>query len=180
MSADDQLVEVGGLLGGEAVEAQVVQDEQVRGEKGTEGPIHRVVHPGLGHAPEEVVGVAETDGVAGPDGGVAQGLGQEGLANAGGAHQQHVLMPGEELQGEDGVQKTAVQGNGGGPVEVFQAAGLLEAGSALPQFQAAVGAAVDLVAENDLQEGSLVQLVPYVPGRCARAGWRPWGRAGAA
>ena len=30
MSADDQLVEVCGLLGGEAVETQIVQNQQVR------------------------------------------------------------------------------------------------------------------------------------------------------
>ena len=116
MSADDQLVEVGGLLGGEAMEAQVVQDEQVRGEKGTEGAVDGVVDPGLGHGPEEVVGMAEADGVTGPDGGVAQGLSQESLAHTSGADQQDVLMPGEELQGEDGVQEPAVQGNGGSPV----------------------------------------------------------------
>ena len=39
VSADDQLVEVGGLLGGEPVQAQVVQDEQVRGQEGAEGPV---------------------------------------------------------------------------------------------------------------------------------------------
>ena len=30
MATDDQLVEIGGLLSGEPVEAQVVQDQQVR------------------------------------------------------------------------------------------------------------------------------------------------------
>ena len=64
-SADDQLVEVGGLRGGEAVETQVVQDQQVWGEEGAEGPVDGVVDSGLGHGPEEVVSVAEADGVAG-------------------------------------------------------------------------------------------------------------------
>ena len=41
--------------------------------------------------------------------------------------------------------KPAVQGDGGGPVEVLHAAGLLEAGALKPQFHAAVGAAIDLV-----------------------------------
>ena len=76
MSADDQLIEVGGLLEGEAVEAQVVQDQQVLREKGPKGPVDGVVDPGLGHGPEEVVGMAESDGVTPPDRGVAQGLGQ--------------------------------------------------------------------------------------------------------
>ena len=90
-----------------------------------------VVHPGLGHGPEEVVGVEEADGMSGADGGVAQGLGQEGLADAGGTHQQDVLVPGQELQGEDGVQQPSVHGDGRGPVEVLQSAGLLESGAAL-------------------------------------------------
>ena len=42
----------------------------------------------------------------------------------------------------------------------LQAAGLLEASGAQPAFQAAVSAAVDLVAGDDLPEGSVVQLVP--------------------
>ena len=40
VSADDQLVKVGGLLAGEPVEAQVGQDEQVRGKEGAEGALH--------------------------------------------------------------------------------------------------------------------------------------------
>ena len=44
--ADDQFVQVGRLLAGEAVQSQVVQDEQVRGQEGTEGVVHRVVDPG--------------------------------------------------------------------------------------------------------------------------------------
>ena len=83
---------------------------------------------------------------------VAQGLGQEALADPGRTHQQHMLVLVQELQGEDGVQQPAVQGDGGGPVEVLQPAGLLEAGALQPQFHAPVGAAVDLVAEDDLQE----------------------------
>ena len=49
--------------------------------------------------------------------------------------------------------------NPGRPVEVLQAAGLLEAGALQPQFNAPVGAAIDLVAEDDLQEGGIVQLL---------------------
>ena len=67
MPVQNQLVQVGGLLGGEAVQAQVVQDEQVRGQEGPEGAVHRVVHPGLGHGPEEAVGMNETDSVSGAD-----------------------------------------------------------------------------------------------------------------
>ena len=74
VSADDQLVEVGGLLGGEPVEAEVVEDEQVWGEERAECAFHGVVDPGLRHGLEEVVSMDEADGVSGADGGVAQGL----------------------------------------------------------------------------------------------------------
>ena len=73
-------------------------------------------------------------------------------------------MPGEEFQGEYGIQEPSVQGNGSGPVEVLQAAGLLESGVAQAQFQAAIGTPVDLVGEDDLQEGGIVQLVPACQG----------------
>ena len=82
-------------------------------------------------------------------GGEAQGLGHEALAPSGGSHQQYVLVLVQELQGEDGVQEPAVEGDVGRPVEVLQAAGLLEAGALKPQFNAPVGAAIDLVAEDD-------------------------------
>ena len=62
-------------------------------------------HPGLSHGLEEVVGVVEADAVTGADSGVAEGLGQEALADADGPHQEDVLVSGEELQGEDGVQE---------------------------------------------------------------------------
>ena len=53
----------------------------------------------------------EAHGVSGTDGGVAQGLGQEALADAGGSQQQDVLVPVQKLQGEDCVQQPAVQCN---------------------------------------------------------------------
>ena len=111
MPIEDEFVEVGGLLGGQAMETQVIEDEQVGREERPEGAVHRVVHSGLGQGPEEEVGVDEAHGVSGADGGVAQGLGEEALADTGGAHQQDMLVPVEKLQGEDGVQQTAIQGN---------------------------------------------------------------------
>ena len=50
----------GALLGGEPVQPQVVEDEQVWRQERQEGTVHRVVDPGLSHGLEEVVGVAKT------------------------------------------------------------------------------------------------------------------------
>ena len=52
----------------------------------------------------------------------------------------------------NGVQQPAVQGNRRRPVEVLQPAGLLETGATQPELDAALRAAIDLVAEDDLQE----------------------------
>ena len=61
----------------------------------------------------------EADGVAGADGRVVQGLGGETLADAGGSYQEHVLVPVQKLQGEDGVQQAAVQCDRRRPVEAL-------------------------------------------------------------
>ena len=42
--------------------------------------------------------MAEAHGVSGADGGVAQGLGQEALADASGSHQQHVFVLVQKLE----------------------------------------------------------------------------------
>ena len=65
MAVEDEFVEVGGLLSGEPMEALVIEDEQVGSEERPEGSVHRVVHSGLSHGSEEVVGMAEAHGVPG-------------------------------------------------------------------------------------------------------------------
>ena len=54
----------------------------------------------------------EAEGVSGPDGGVAEGLGDEALAHPRGTHQKDVFALEDELQGEHGVQPPAVQSKG--------------------------------------------------------------------
>ena len=85
---------------GHPVETEVVEDEQVRGEEGAEG---LVVHPGLSHGPEEVVGMYEADGMPGSDGSISEGLSDEALAHADRSDEQDVLVAVQELEGEGGV-----------------------------------------------------------------------------
>ena len=59
VSVEDEFIQIGRLPSGEAVQPQVVQDKQVGCEKRPEGTVHRVVHSGLGHGFEEVVGAVE-------------------------------------------------------------------------------------------------------------------------
>ena len=49
--------------------------------------------------------------MAGPDSSIAQGLGKEALADSRRAHQQYVLVPVQELRGENGVRQPAIQSN---------------------------------------------------------------------
>ena len=111
MAVEDEFIQVGGLLGGEPVQPQVIEDEQVWRQEGPEDAVHRVVHPGLGHGFEEVISVAEAHGVSGADSGIAESLSEEALPHAGWSHQQHVLVLVQKLGREYGVQQTAVQGN---------------------------------------------------------------------
>ncbi len=107
----DEFAEVRRLLRGEVVQPQVIEGKQLGGKEGPESAVHRVVNPSLGHGFEEAVGIDEAYGVSGADGGVAAGLGQEALPDASSAHQQHMLMLVQELQGKDSVQQTALQGD---------------------------------------------------------------------
>ena len=102
------------------MEAEVVHNEEIGSQERAEGLFQRVVDPGLGERPEEVVGTGEADAVAGADGSVAEGLGEEGLPHAHGADEEDVLVAGEEVQGKGGVEKATVQGDLGGPVEVLE------------------------------------------------------------
>ena len=65
----------------------------------------------------------------------------------------------EEVQREGGVEQAAVEPDGGRPVEVLEAAELLEAGLAQAQLQPPVVAAAHLVDEQDLQEVRVVEVV---------------------
>ena len=41
MAVEDEFVKVGGLLGGEPVQSEVVENEQIRGQEGPEGAVSR-------------------------------------------------------------------------------------------------------------------------------------------
>ena len=58
----------------------------------------------------------EADSVSGSDGGEAEGLSQEAPADASRSHQQELLMLGDEVQGEGGVDEPPVEDDFGCPV----------------------------------------------------------------
>ncbi len=123
---DDQRIEVFGLLLGEAVQGEVIDDQQVGGKVAAEGFLEAVVGARLAELAEQDVGPAEEDRVAGPGGSCAEGLGEEGLADTDGTDEEDVLFLLEEVQGEELVEMAAVDLDGGRPVEVLERDTLLE------------------------------------------------------
>ena len=70
----------------------------------------------------------ETDSVSGSDGGEAEGLSQEAPADASRSHQQDVLMLGDEVHGEGGVDEPTVEGDFSCPVAERAISAVLEPG----------------------------------------------------
>ena len=60
----------------------------------------------------------ESDGVSGPDGGISESLSDEALAHADRSDEQDVLVACQELEREGGIEKSSVECDGCGPVEL--------------------------------------------------------------
>ena len=82
--------------------------------------------------------------------GVAEGLRQKGLTDADRPNKEHVLVAVNEIQGEDGIHKTALHSYPGCPVEILQAADLLETRLLKVHFQVTVITPGYLVSEDYL------------------------------
>lgn len=78
---DDQFIEVLALLSREAVQAKVVQDQQVRAQVAAERLVHGMVGARLAEVFQQRVGAHKQHGVASADGGGPQGLRQQSLAH---------------------------------------------------------------------------------------------------
>ena len=129
VALEDDFVEVARLLGIEAAQREVVDDEDVGSEEAAEHPLGGVIGAGLVEVLEEVVGAQEEDVAAGAAGGVSQRAGEKRFPDADGAEEDGVLMALEEAETEEVADAIAIKGNGGVPVEAFQVLLLLESGA---------------------------------------------------
>ena len=155
MALENDLVEIPGLLGGEAAQAEVIDDQQRRREQAAQHGLAGVVGARLVELSPHLVGAHEEHALAGPAGGVAEGGGQEGFTHAHGAEQEDVLAALEEAQAEELLDAIAIEGDRGLPVEVFEGLLLLEAGAGEAEGEVFVIAAIDLVLEHELEEVEL-------------------------
>ena len=102
---DEDIVEVARLLGGELAQAEVVEDEQVGGQPGPEFSLEGVIGAGLVEGLEQLRHGDEADPVAGAAGAVAEGTGEEGLADADGTAEDDVFLRGEPVEGKEGAAR---------------------------------------------------------------------------
>jgi len=129
--ADDLEEEVGTeLVDGQV--ADFIQDEELWGEVFFELAPQGAGLLGGGKVVDDVDGVGEENGVAVQAGGIAQGGGEVGLADADGAQKDDVGLVTEELEAEEVLDLEAVDFFGPVPAELFEGfqdgeAGLLDA-----------------------------------------------------
>ena len=92
VALDDDFVDVVGLCGIEPPQSEVVEDEQVGGEKTSERLVVRVVGARLFELEEHLIGADEEHVVSGPAGGMADSGSQEGFADTHASHEENVLL----------------------------------------------------------------------------------------
>lgn len=158
MAFEDHLVEVARLLGAEPAQAEVVEDEEIRGEQSSESLLGRVICARLVEPLEHAIGPEEEYVVPGSAGGVTEGAGEEGLPDADGAEEEDVLLALEEAEREEVLHAVAVEGDRGVPVEALEGLLLLEAGAVQTHRKVLVVAAIHLVLEHELEEVELREL----------------------
>lgn len=101
MPFDDQVVHILTLQCREAVQCEVIQDEQIWDEEAAEDAFVRVVGTRLAELFEQRVGAREQHTVAGSDGGGAERLDQKCFSDVDWTNQDDVLLTLEELERKD-------------------------------------------------------------------------------
>ena len=117
---DDDLVDVAGLQRVQATQAEVINDQQIRGQEPPEGLLVGVICPRLPQFLQELIGSQEERVMAGPAGGVTEGGSQKSLADSHRPHEQHILVPIEEAEAQQIAHALAVEGDRRVPVEAFE------------------------------------------------------------
>src|SRR5690606_572130 len=118
----------GGVDAVHGLQREVIDDEQVGAEQLADLVVVAVVEPAGPEALEETVAAFEVDADPAADGGVAEGGGEEGLADADGAHDDGVVAGVDEAQGAQLVPDGSVVGDLGGVVPAVQGHGRVEPG----------------------------------------------------
>ena len=159
MALEDHFVKVAGLLGIEAPQAEVVDDQEIRSEETAESLVGGMVGARLMELLQEMIGAEEEHLVAGAAGRVTERTGEKGLSDADRPEEDYVLLALDEAEGEEIADTIAVEGDRGIPVEAFEGVLLfLEAGAAEALGEILLVAPIDFVLEDKLEEVELAEL----------------------
>ena len=101
MAFQNDLVEIARLLGVEAAQAEVIEDEDVGRQQTTEDLFGGMIGAGLMETLQEMIGAQEAHLPTGATGGVTEGARQEGLPDPDGTQKDYVLMPVQEAEREE-------------------------------------------------------------------------------
>jgi len=159
VSFEEDLIGVPALLGLHGVEGEVVEDQQVDGEELTQLGLVTLGETGVLEGLEHPIRAEGEDGVAAAARDVAEGVGQEGLADADGADEGDMVMRLEEAKGDELVEQRAIEGDRGGGVPVLELSTRIEAGPLGAQGGGEAIATRRLVSEDEEQEVLMGQLL---------------------
>ncbi len=152
MALDDDFVDVVGLCGIEPTQSEVVEDEQVGGEKASERLFVRVVGTRLLELEEHLIGADEEHVVSGPAGCMAESGSEEGFADAHASHEENVLLGLDKTEREEVANAMAIEAHRGIPVEILEGLLLGEGGAFETPLQIDLVASVHFVLQDKFQE----------------------------
>ena len=117
MTLHNQLVQIVALLGVEAAQAKIIQDDKIGSQVAAEDFVVGAVCTCLTQIGEQRIRPHKQDGVTGAHGGGPQALGQHGLSDADGSDENAMLLARQELEREHVLQLTPIELDWRGPVE---------------------------------------------------------------
>jgi hypothetical protein len=158
VALQDDFVEVAGLLSIEAAKGEIVDDQQIGGEKPSEDLVGGVISAGLVKLVEEAIGAQKQHLAPGAAGGMAERAGEKGFSDPHWAEQDHVFLALDKSEREEVSDPIAIEANRSIPVEALQGLFLLEAGSTEAQGEVFLIAPLALVLKHEFEEVDLAEL----------------------
>ncbi len=145
-------IDVARLFVIQALEAEVVDNQQVDGSKFSHHPVGAVVGAGLQQLAEQFIGSRKQDLASGPAGAVSKGTGQKSFANADWPHEEDVFVSFEESQAEQVPYFMSIKGDCCIPIKVFKNLLLREFRLVESVFQAHLFSTINLVLQDQFEK----------------------------
>jgi hypothetical protein len=148
-------------LGGQGLEAPVVEDQQIDGGETLEAAGEGAVAVGQGEIVEQLGGANVEDGAVIPASLVTQGAGQPALADAGGPGDDEVVVGLDPVAPDEPLHERPVEAAGGAPVDVLGRGLMAQAGMEEARAESLVGSMDTLAIEQEGQPVTVAQAVGF-------------------